>query len=84
MTWEYRIIKDKGGYTVREYIVLDKDSDSWTVDEVSPYGETRDELRQSFSLYLQAVHRPVIVTDGDDIVGEEPPIVELDETGDNP
>ena len=71
--WEYRIIKQKGAYTIKEYY----DIGAWTEDEVSPYGETRDEFRQSMTHYLEAVHKPVLLVEGDAIVGEELPITEL-------
>jgi hypothetical protein len=76
MAWNYRIIKQKGVYSIREVIYLEE-GEGWTEDEVSPYGETRDEFRESMTNYLEAVHKPVLIVEGDAIVGEELPITEL-------
>jgi hypothetical protein len=77
MTWNYRIIKQKGVYSIREVVYL-KEGEGWTEDEVSPYGESRDEFRESMKHYLEAVHKPVLVVEDDAIVGEEAPITELE------
>jgi hypothetical protein len=74
--WNYRIIKEKGVYSIREVIHLEE-GEGWTEDEVSPYGESRDEFRESMTNYLEAVHKPVFLIEDDAIVGEEPPIGEL-------
>lgn len=74
MKWNYQIIKQDGQYTVHEVI----DGDSWTVDEVSPYGETRNEMREAFSNFIyDCITRPILIVEGDKIVGEEGPLGEL-------
>jgi hypothetical protein len=76
--WEYRIIKEGGQYTVREFIQTEEIGDGWTEDEVSPYGESRDEMRQMFTYYLEAVTKPILVVEGDKIIGEEKPLTVLE------
>lgn len=74
--WHYQIIKQHGVYQVHE--VINDEEIGWTTDEVSPYGETRDELRQSFTAFINDIlHYPVLVVEDDVVVGEEEPISEL-------
>lgn len=52
----------------------------WTEDPVYPQGETRDELRVDMTRFIMdAVERPILVVEGDEIVGEEEPITTLSE-----
>jgi hypothetical protein len=34
--------------------------DSWTRDEIAPYGETLEELTEDFKFQKEALHRPVL------------------------
>ena len=78
MTWAYRVVKENDLYTIREVIVSDDTGLLWTVDEVAPFGETRDELRQSITMYIEdLVNNPVLVVKGDEVIGEEPPLTEV-------
>jgi len=78
MTWAYRVVKENDLYTIREVIVSDDTGLLWTVDEVAPFGETRDELRQSITMYIEdLVNNPVLVVKDDEVVGEEPPLTEV-------
>jgi hypothetical protein len=83
MTWAYRVVKENDLYTIREVIVPDDTvaDDTgllWTVDEVAPFGETRDELRQSVTMYIEdIVNNPVLVVKDDEVIGEEPPLTEV-------
>jgi hypothetical protein len=81
MTWAYRVVKENDLYTIRELIVSDDTGLLWTVDEVAPFGETRDELRQSITMYIEdLVNNPVLVVKDDEVVGEEPPLTEVMES----
>ena len=81
MTWAYRVVKENDLYTIREVIVSDDTGLLWTVDEVAPFGETRDELRQSITMYIEdLVNNPVLVVKDDEVVGEEPPLTEVMES----
>jgi hypothetical protein len=76
MTWEYRIVKElDGDYSVREVF----NEHSWTVDGVSPFGSTRDEMRQSFTNYIEALHKPILVVNDGVVVDREEPLVKLSE-----
>jgi hypothetical protein len=78
MTWAYRVVKENDLYTIREVIVSDDTGLLWTVDEVAPFGETRDELRQSITMYIEdLVNNPVLVVKDDEVIGEEPPLTEV-------
>ena len=81
MTWAYRVVKENDLYTIREVIVSDDTGLLWTVDEVAPFGETRDELRQSITMYIEdLVNNPVLVVKDDEVIGEEPPLTEVMES----
>jgi hypothetical protein len=77
--WEYRIIKENDQYTVREFIQTEEIGDGWTEDEVSPFGESRDEMRRMFTYYLEAVTKPIIVIENNEVVGEEEPLATLEQ-----
>jgi len=85
MTWNYQIVKDKHGYSIREVINERKKPVSWTVDEVSPSGDTRDELRKCITMYINDItSRPILIIEGGKVIGKEPPLTELlhEETND--
>jgi hypothetical protein len=65
MTWNYRICKDKDGYTIRE-VYYNNGTDeigSWTADPVEPFGETKEELIENLAMMMAAVIHPVIDLD---------------------
>lgn len=77
--WNYQIVKNELGiYSVREVVNWKKKKKGWTEDEVSPYGESRDEMRECITMYINDISKlPILVVDGDRVVGEEPPLSEL-------
>ena len=76
--WDYQIVKNELGiYTVREVVNFKKKEKSWTVDEISPWGESRDEIRKCITMYINDISKlPILIVEGDKVVGEEPPLSE--------
>jgi hypothetical protein len=65
--WNYRIFKQvyeptqEVHYGIKEaFYNDDNEVDSWTVDDMKPFGETPEELREHINMMLQAFGRPVI------------------------
>jgi hypothetical protein len=77
--WTYRIIKEKDKlgdwyYSVREVI----GKKSWTIDEVAPYGGTRDEMRKCVTDYINDISNlPILIVEEDKIIGREAPLSKL-------
>lgn len=74
MSWNYRLVRHTQGddsyITVHEvYYDDDGNPKAYTIDAVSPGGETLDELRDDLILYLQAFGKGVL--DADDIVKKD-------------
>jgi hypothetical protein len=79
MHWDYRIIKhiDPTGdyYVVHEcFYGRGKYPKSWTVDEISPAGETRADIKKSIQMYKKDLKKPVLIEKNGKIVGEEKPL----------
>lgn len=72
--WNYQIVKEMGEYTIREVVYMDE-SKLWTKDEVSPNGESRNEMRHSIEMYVKDILKlPVLIVEEDKVIGEEPPL----------
>ena len=64
-TWNYRIVGNKKlGFAIHEVFYTNGKPNSWTKDEVSPYGETLEEFKKSASLYRRAFLEPPLFIKG--------------------
>ena len=72
MTWNYRVVKESGVYTVRE-VFYDEQSQpvAYTTCEISPAGNDREEFLASWAHYQEAMSKPVLVAENEKIVGRE-------------
>jgi hypothetical protein len=60
--FDYRIIKSKGLYTIKEVYYSSKGKPMWwSVEPDSPQGETLKELKEDFECYKEALNKPVLV-----------------------
>lgn len=74
--WNYQIVKEAGVYSVRE--VFRVRGMSWTECDVSPLGDSRDEMRKCITMYINDISKlPILIVEGDKVVGEEPPLTDL-------
>ncbi len=64
MTWNYRITKIDGFYSIRE-VYYDEEGkiESWTEDSVGIGGEFLEELKSDFEYYKKAFEKEVIDLD---------------------
>ena len=61
MSWNYRIVREKGTLAVHEvYYDENGEPNGMTVNEVSPHGEDMDELMESWICYQKAFEMPVL------------------------
>ena len=70
MTWNYRILKIGAEFGMHE-VFYDKAANpiSYTLEKVSPRGDSLDAFRLDFSRYQDALNKPVLmVSDNDKIV----------------
>ena len=59
--WNYRIIKDDTGFTIREVYYNDDDIIfGWSQEPDYSYGETIDELLGDFELMVKAFKAPIL------------------------
>lgn len=66
MTWDYRVVKDTTGYSIREvYYDHAGVPEMWTENEVSPSGETLEEFEEDMDHYINAQQQPVLYVHGD-------------------
>jgi hypothetical protein len=77
--WDYRVVKNRHGYSVRECFYDGERLHSWTDEECTPYGESADEFLGDVDHIFDAYYRPVVVVDGDNYIGTEPAL--MDEEG---
>jgi len=68
MTWTYRVVKHywrsqaEWHYCVKE---IYDGGDSWTLDCMTPCGDTLDELKADLKRMLKATEKPVMVVEND-------------------
>jgi len=71
MSWEHRVFRkvedatldweNEVFYFIGEVYYDDNDAiDNWTVDEVAPYGNSFEELRESINRMMEATNKPVL------------------------
>lgn len=64
MTWNYRIIKQKGEhgeyFGIHEVFYKDEKPDMYTVDAIAPMGDSVEELRKSYNMMANAFHHDVL------------------------
>ncbi len=65
MSWNYRIVKTSGGYEIFEvYYKTSKKGkckiEATSMDEISPYGESPEELKEDLKMMLEAFDRPIL------------------------
>jgi hypothetical protein len=60
--WNYRVVEKDGYYGIHEAYYDDKKDKphSITKNEVSPFGETLDELKSSLQMVSEALDKPVL------------------------
>ncbi len=49
MSWNYRIFKDKNGFSIREVFYEEGEVALYSSEESAPFGETRDELHDELT-----------------------------------
>lgn len=66
---DYRIVKDKNGFSFREVFYNKKGKPhSWTAEPCSPYGETEEEFSQDLAYMAEALKLPFLEEKGDKLV----------------
>ena len=72
MTWNHRVFKSKEGYSIKEAFYDSKKRlpETATVDDISPFGESLDELREVLTMMLRATFNPVLKFDSKDKIRE--------------
>lgn len=74
MTWNYRILKLDNEFGIHEVFYDESNKPiSFTVQKVSPRGETLDDFHSDFGRYEEALSKSVLV------VTDDEKLVELDE-----
>jgi hypothetical protein len=69
MSWNYRILKDATGYSIREvYYTSEQMIFAWSQDSCDPYGETLEELKADYELMRRAFYQPVLKEDGSTLI----------------
>lgn len=60
--WNYRVVEKSGSFSVHEAFYDDgvETPHSITENEMSPYGETLEELKEDLEHYLEAFEKPVL------------------------
>jgi len=58
--WNYRVIKDKWFAIHEVYYTEDEQPSAYSESEVSPWGETLEELEEDMEHFKQALLRPVL------------------------
>ena len=74
--WDYRVVKEKDEYTIREVFYDGETPHSWVDGYSYPAGETGDEIIRDMDHFDEALSRPVVVVDGDQLIGTEPELHE--------
>ncbi len=80
MSWRYRVFRSdlegEVSYSIHEVYTMD-DGISWTTDEMSPRGETLEELRDDLKRMRRALSEPVLI----EVLNDkgEPHLVETDD-----
>lgn len=54
MSWDYRVTKDKNGFTIREVYYEKGEIFGWLQDAPYPWGKTREELEKDFNFMKKA------------------------------
>jgi hypothetical protein len=61
MTWNYRVIENKGMFHIHEVYYNDKEEiTAISEDPIAPAGETLEELKGDLKYYQQALKRPIL------------------------
>ncbi len=61
--WNHRVGKDQSGFTIVEAYYTDPENPkkvTFWIERVSPFGETREELREDLNMMLDAFTRSVL------------------------
>ena len=60
--WNYRVVEKDGYFGIHEafYNGKDKKPDSITQNEMSPHGETFEELKEDFQMFAKALDKPTL------------------------
>ena len=74
--WNYRITYRPSdieqGYSIREVVYNDNgDPVSYTSKEISPYGESKDELISDLAYMIQAISQDIVDLDALDIIFDD-------------
>jgi hypothetical protein len=74
--WNYRITYRPSdieqGYSIREVFYNDNgDPVSYTSNEISPYGESKDELISDLAYMIQAISQDIVDLDALDIIFDD-------------
>lgn len=94
MYWNHRVFKTKTNYNTEEVylysireVYYDTETDKiigWTADEIAPYGESLEELKQNLAWFLDACDKPTLEVDPEDdnrLLGIELGEVDYDQDG---
>jgi len=76
--WNYRVVKQhpRSYYEIHEVYYDDAGKpNGLTVRGIGPGGDNREEFKSSADMYAEALYKPVLIFDGDDFIGEEPPFI---------
>lgn len=60
VTWNYRVMQDETGYSIREVFYENGDVVAWTAVPVAVWGETLDALVWGLAKFNEAVQQPVL------------------------
>ena len=64
MTWNYRVIEDKGKFRIHEVYYNDAgEITAISEDQIAPEGETLEELKNDLEYYFAALKNPVLKKD---------------------
>ena len=58
--WNYRVVEKDGFYGIHEAYYDDDKPTSITQNEMSPHGETLDELKDDVKKHLEALDKPIL------------------------
>lgn len=73
--WNYRVIKDRDGFSIRE-VFYNKEGKiiTWTIGGSWPYGETLEELKLDMKHLQQAFKRGILIEKRNKLVPYEHPL----------
>lgn len=59
--WNYRVIKDEDGFSIREVYYKDEAPEAWSARPMYPCGETSEELNADLDRMREAFNKPILV-----------------------